>query len=277
MDVIRVAEMFAGIGGFRLGLERASSKYKIVWANEIDKYACQIYKKNFGDETLIEKDIREIKTDNIPDHELLCAGFPCQTFSFAGKRKGTTESKGTLFTQIVRVASVKRPCLLLLENVKGLLSSSNGRDFAIILRTLGNLGYILRWQVLNSKYHGVPQNRERVFIIGHLRSTGEQEIFPIWKEPQTISEVEEIKQGDTDMITGTCTANYNSKFNDTYIQTEQGVRCLTPLEYERLQGFPDNWTRGVGEKQRYKMVGNAVTVNVIEYLGQQLLLSFGEE
>lgn len=178
--------MFCGIGGFRLGLEK--SGWKCLWANDNNKHACKIYRKNFGDKELVESDIREISTDFIPDHTLLTAGFPCQTFSIAGRRKATKEARGTLFAHIIRVASAKRPPLLLLENVKGLLSSELGRTFATILRTLGNLGYILEWQVLNSKHFGVPQNRERVFIIGHLRGSHTAKIFPIAKIDPDLAE-----------------------------------------------------------------------------------------
>src|SRR3990167_5374578 len=163
---MKFIEMFAGIGGFRHGLEK--HRFKCVWANEIDKYACKIYRKNFGDKELFEGDIRAVDAISIPDHDLLCAGFPCQSFSIAGKRGGFEDTRGTLFFEIARIASVKRPELLLLENVKGLLSHDSGRTFGTILTTLSDLGYFLEWQVLNSKDFRVPQNRERVFIVGHL-------------------------------------------------------------------------------------------------------------
>lgn len=159
-------EMFAGVGGFRLGLERHG--WRCVWANEFDKHACQVYRQNFGE--IVEGDIREVKAKDIPDHTLLCAGFPCQTFSLAGKRRGMLDDvRGTLFHEIARVAEHKEPKFLLLENVKGLLSSRNGLDFAVILWTLDELGYDAEWACLNSKHFGVPQNRERVFVYGVRR------------------------------------------------------------------------------------------------------------
>lgn len=349
-EEIKVGEMFAGIGGFRLGLERANQSlaqaqvwegsarlqfdeqhirpngdksefkvnrgqgqtdcFRVVWANEWDKYACQIYRKNFGEKELIEGDIREVKTTDIPDIDLLCAGFPCQSFSIAGKRKGTDESRGTLFAQIVRVASAKRPSLLLLENVRGLLSSDDGGDFAKILRSLGSLGYLLEWQVLNSKYFGVPQNRERVFIVGHLRDTGSRQIFPVecdGEEDNGIGEVAGTLQGGghsgglhsnmTGIISHSVRSGGRANLvvsncldRDGYLRTgarprdENGkpqllpigfrrIRRLTPVECERLQSFSDGWTEGVSDTQRYKCLGNAVTVNVIEFLGQQIISS----
>jgi DNA (cytosine-5)-methyltransferase 1 len=187
-------EMFCGIGGFRLGLER--SGWKCVWANDIDKYACQVYRKNFGDGGLVEGDIRSVDADSIPDHTLLTAGFPCQSFSLAGKRKGFEGTRGTLFYDIARVADAKRPPLLLLENVKGLLSNDKGRTFARILQTLDELGYDVEWQVLNSKYFGVPQNRERVFIIGHLRGTGSRQVFPIGQAVEGTNGARKKAQGE---------------------------------------------------------------------------------
>jgi DNA (cytosine-5)-methyltransferase 1 len=368
--------MFCGIGGFRLGLER--SGWKCVWANDIDKYACQVYRRNFGNGELVEGDIRSVDADAIPDHTLLTAGFPCQSFSLAGKRKGFEDARGTLFYDIARVASAKRPPLLLLENVKGLLSNDGGRTFARILQTLDGLGYDVEWQVLNSKHFGVPQNRERVFIVGHLRGTGSRQIFPIRKATEDTAGACEETQGEGARLRvanslnvggsgrernliasaliqsrglearndGVChslkgagggtsknfvvaNALRSRYFKDgnenlvlavetafTKANMKQGrfsrechsldggkskavilshsprtnnpklggsgpllsdehcfmrIRRLTPTECERLQGFPDGWTEGVSDTQRYKLLGNAVTVNVVEFLGARLL------
>lgn len=280
--------MFAGCGGGDLGLTQAG--WKCVWSNEIDKYATQIYRKNFGEKHLVEADIRDIHTEDIPNFTLLIAGFPCQSFSLAGKRKGTTEARGTLFAQIVRVASAKRPKFLLLENVKGLLSSDNGRDFAKIIRVLGNLGYILEWQVFNSKYFGVPQNRERILIVGHLGEKSFKQILPITgTEPAFIQKVRVTLEGKiypcgrSSMsqrvfdVNGVCTALTTQQRGIPKVEDENGIRFLTPLECERLQGFPDNFTEGVSDNHRYKMVGNAMTVNVIKFLGEQIMLSISSD
>lgn len=401
---IRVCELFAGIGGFRLGLEQANNNreflqkqkteslhgstditrrssrvngFRVIWANEWDKYAASIYRKNFGEKELVEGDITKIEADNIPDFDLLCGGFPCQPFSLAGKRQGFKDLRGTMFFEVARIAEAKRPRLLLLENVKGLLSHADGGTFETIIRTLDELGYDVEWQVLNSKYFGVPQNRERVFIIGHLRGAGTKQIFPIAENDQSSYEENSIGREETVFNTLTSTdfkmhgdGNYDVERGEskgliqvgevwegsqcrvyspegiaptvhksggcteplivadrtrsyaglgrnlespkplantlsgvqkdnlvlldnfggnikqrvksdgvawtlggskTDVMHEQSIRRLTPVECERLQGFPDGWTSGVSDTQRYKCLGNAVTVNVIKFLGKKLL------
>jgi len=268
--MIRFIDLFCGIGGFRLGLERASEKFKCVWSCDIDKYARQIYKKNFREEP--EGDITKIPAESIPDHDLLCAGFPCQSFSIAGKRKGFADTRGTLFFEICRILRAKRPSYCLLENVKGLLSHDEGKTYEVILESLDELGYGVQWQVLNSKHFGVPQNRERVFIIGHLRGKRRPEVFPVG-ESYGLDKETQRKNGEKIQthrcIEGTEYKNYSAERFDGILQ-DLRIRRLTPIECERLQGFPDNWTAGVSDTQRYKLLGNAVTVNVIEWLGKRL-------
>jgi DNA (cytosine-5)-methyltransferase 1 len=155
--------------------------YTCVWANDIDKYACQVYRRRFGNKELYEGDIRAVDVDRIPEHDLLCAGFPCQDFSVAGKRAGIEGTRGTLFFEICRVLRAKRPSYVFLENVQGLFSADDGKAFGIILSCLDELGYDCQWQMLNSKDYEVPQNRERVFIIGHLRDKPRPKVFPIGK------------------------------------------------------------------------------------------------
>jgi len=153
--------------------------YRCVWSCDNNKYANQVYTKQFGEANHYSGDIRGVDPGDIPDFDLLCAGFPCQSFSVAGPRTGFQDTRGTLFFEISRIAEAKRPQILLLENVKGLLSSDRGQTFKTILQELGRIGYWAEWQILNSKHHGVPQNRERVFIIGHLRNGRSRSIFPI--------------------------------------------------------------------------------------------------
>lgn len=183
---MKFLDLFAGIGGFRLGLEQAG--HECVGFCEIDKFARQSYKAIHNTEG--EREYHDITTVSNEEWrtlrgtvELICGGFPCQAFSIAGKRKGfLDETRGTLFFEIARAAEQIKPRTLFLENVRGILSHDSGRTFGIILNTLDELGYDCEWQLLNSKNHGVPQNRERVFIIGHLRGERGREVFPITRE-----------------------------------------------------------------------------------------------
>jgi len=297
---MKCLSLFSGIGGFDLALQRQG--HEIVGASEIDKYARQIYSRHFP-KVKIWCDATKIEPNELQDFDLLCAGFPCQAFSNAGKRLGFEESRGTLFFEIARIARQKRPGLLLLENVTGLLSHARGKTFAEILATLDEIGYDVEWQVLNSK-HFLPQNRERVFIIGHLREKPTPKIFPI-------GEIEEVNVGtpkeaqvEGKRIRGTYTRTIDANYakgggsrtmiacimtghkngrkvsedytfalttrREQYLADPYGVRALTPLECERLQGFPDGWTEGIVNTQRYKCIGNAVTVPVVEFVIQKI-------
>jgi len=316
---IRFIDLFGGVGGFRLGLERAeevwnrrqdvqewgesdtprgkfqqesparsnsSCSYRCVAYYEIDKFAVQTYNKNFGEQHE-PKDIRSVKSADVPDHDLLCAGFPCQSFSVAGKRRGFDDTRGTLFFEIARIARDKRPKNLLLENVKGLLSHDEGATFGTILQTLDELGYDAEWQVLNSKDWGVPQNRERVFIIGHLRGQSRFQVFPIWGSSGQDIKIEGfLNEGGWEKRNESIRRVYGTGGVCSSLSTgTTRIRRLTPIECERLQGFPDDWTKyGVDEKgetisisdtQRYKMMGNAVSVPVIEVIGERMLEVLG--
>ena len=226
---IRYADLFGGVGGFRLGIERANDlstrqgiqqrgneidlpnnkqklfstkQFTCVFYNDIDKYAVQTYNKNFK-ENYEATDIRTIKTSDIPDFDMLCAGFPCQAFSIAGKRRGFQDTRGTLFFEITRILEAKKPKIILLENVKGLLNHDKGQTFKIVLQTLDELGYETQWMVLNSKFFGVPQNRERVFIIGSKRGTSRSEILPFRKSKKLLDEEEQGKQRKEPRISST--------------------------------------------------------------------------
>lgn len=233
MKKIPYIDIFSGVGGFRLGLKKANYPegqhlpewgrswtsgvrpgdlpdseagqerrngrssnrehgFSCVWSCEIDKWASAVYEHRFGEAPA--GDIRRIDPEEIPDHDLLCGGFPCQDFSVAGKRRGLEGTRGTLFYEICRIARVKRPQMLFLENVKGLLSADNRRAFGVILESLGELGYDVEWQVLNSTNFGVPQNRERVFIIGHLGGFGGRQVFPFRKGDESTHKAVEEEQ-----------------------------------------------------------------------------------
>lgn len=310
-----------------------------VGYSEIDKYAIQIYQKHFPN----HKNYGDIKTINaldLPAFDLLVGGFPCQSFSIAGKRGGFNDTRGTLFFEIARIIKQKQPRLLLLENVKGLLSHDQGKTFYTIISTLDELGYDIQWQVLNSKNHGVPQNRERVFIIGHLRETPRPEVFPFGendkvfdgenesderrpqtenshtlrgsnikadqvfirqvnqpkhsnervydpggisptlntmqggqRQPKIIGGLQEHQKPRSDGVSPTLTTAMGNGGGQTPILWSEDIkiRRLTPTECERLQGFPDGWTNGLSDTQRYKTLGNAVTVNVIRDIIMKLI------
>ena len=296
-------DLFAGIGGFRVGLE--AHGHECVGSCEIDKYARKIYGKNFGHEPEY-KDVREIDTKELPEFDILCAGFPCQSFSIVGNRMGFEDKRGNLFFEIIRLAKEKRTPVLLLENVKGLLSHEKGETFRIMLQTLDECGYDVSWQLLNSRYF-VPQSRERLYIIANLRGSSGRKILPLGKVSKR-NDKSRKELYATDECSSTLTATYwkgygggrpmikeskpvqmnyrsnvnsnmkervqdrdetwtlTSNSNDFTITDGDRVRKLTPIECERLQGFADDWTKGISDTQRWKCLGNAVTTNVVEYI-----------
>jgi len=343
--------MFSGVGGFELGIQNAwesrqsgqlgsisnftntegneqNEQYPTcIGYSEIDKYAIKVYErqfnghKNYGDAT-------KINEKELVDFDLLVGGFPCQAFSIAGKRNGFADTRGTLFFDIARILAEKRPRHLVLENVKGLLSHEQGKTFQTILGVLSDLGYRVEWQVLNSKDFGVPQNRERIYFVGHLRGECSRQVFPITRnnpkalDEHTSNQSQGFRVYDTDGIattqasqagglgaktglyamrgrengqqlepSGDFTNTITSVVKDNLWLNEARIRRLTPLECERLQGFPDNWTaegrnkslcnsscekdhihgiEPISDTQRYKMCGNAVTVNVVEAVMERL-------
>lgn len=272
---MKYLSLFSGIGGFEIALDG----HECVGYSEINKYAIQIYEKHFPEHRNYG-DITKINPDTLPDFEMVCGGFPCQAFSIAGKRGGFADTRGTLFFDIARILRIKRPRLVLLENVKGLLSHENGRTFKVIMSALDELGYNLQWQVLNSKNFGVPQNRERVFIIGHLRGTNRPKVFPVGGSNQENKESIKTtamiywKNSKEKWVKEYRTYSPVLKTQSDYVRQPllDGVRIrrLTPTECERLQGFPDGWTGSVSDAQRYKTLGNAVTVNVAREIAKEL-------
>ena len=173
---IRYFSMFSGIGGFELGLQNSKHNFECVGYSEIDGYARSIYEKNFPNHTCFG-DATKIKTEELPDFDFLVGGFPCQAFSIAGQRRGFDDTRGTLFFEIARILKDKRPKYFLLENVRGLLSHDKGKTFQTILGVLSDLGYNIKFEVLNSKDFGIPQRRERIFIKGYNRKECGQEVL----------------------------------------------------------------------------------------------------
>ena len=181
---MKFLDLFAGIGGFRLGMEFAG--HECIGFCEIDKFARASYKAIHDTEGEIElHDITRVTDESVRRFgsvDIICGGFPCQAFSIAGARRGFEDTRGTLFFEICRFASILKPKYLFLENVRGLLNHDGGATFETIIRTLDGLGYDVEWQILNSKNFGVPQNRERVFIVGHLRGERARNVFPFGGE-----------------------------------------------------------------------------------------------
>lgn len=202
---LKFLDVFSGIGGFRMGLERAG--HECIGHIEFDKYANQSYKAIYGQKEgeYSGTDITKITdfTELRGKIDLLVGGFPCQAFSIAGDRKGFQDTRGTLFFDLCRILEQTKPPLCLFENVKGLLSHNKGQTFETIIKTLDDLGYDCEWQVLNSKDFGVPQNRERVFIIGHLRGRGGRKVFPITSECQSVDGLQGQHVGTITTRTGT--------------------------------------------------------------------------
>jgi DNA (cytosine-5)-methyltransferase 1 len=175
---IKFLDVFSGIGGFKIALENVG--FEGIGFCDNDKHAVQLYiAYHSKDNEVYYDDVRTINTNQLPDFDILCAGFPCQSFSIAGKRRGFDDTRGTLFFEVARILSDKKPKYFILENVKGLLNHDSGRTFRTIIKVLTDLGYSVQWQVLNSKFFGVPQNRERVYIVGCLGTECIGKIFPL--------------------------------------------------------------------------------------------------
>lgn len=287
---MKFLDLFAGIGGFRLGMESAG--HECVGFCEVDKYARASYKAIHDTKGEIElHDITTVSDESIRRIgrvDIICGGFPCQAFSIAGNRRGFEDTRGTLFFEIARFASILRPKYLFLENVKGLLNHENGITFETIISTLDELGYNVEWENINSKDFGVPQNRERVFIIGHLRGTSGKQVFPIFetRSDKSIIQLGNIKKTESFGGNPQCGRVYSPAGLAPCLNTMQGgqrepkifidgkVRKLTPRECWRLQGFPD-WAFDKAQEvnsnsQLYKQAGNSVTVNVIAAIAKEL-------
>ena len=360
---INLLDLFSGIGGFHLGLERAGFKVN-AYNSEIDKYAKEVYKHNFKDSTYVGS-VTDVRGAELPRIDAITFGSPCQDFSLAGKREGMGGERSSLILEAIRLIQECRPRFFIWENVKGTFSSNNRQDFAAILQTFANLGdYTIEWQLLNTKWF-LPQNRERIYLVGYTRGRSGQQVFPIsegnskandireelgyqitnfapreyywrdhspclnardYKDPKLVKIKTNNSKGYEEAVEGDSInyQNINSKTRrgrvgkqiaqtldsggeqavvgavrgrkyrgqepqlelrkdgnsntlssvekDNYV-VSNSIRRLTPIECERLQGFPDHWTlaNGISDTQRYKMCGNAVTVDVVEAVGKSLL------
>ncbi len=296
--------MFAGIGGIRLGFEKAfKQNIACVYSSEIDSFAIKTYVNNFNDVPC--GDITKINEKLIPSHDIILAGFPCQAFSIAGHKKGFLDTRGTLFFEVIRIAQYHKPQIIFLENVKGLLNHDKGRTFTTVKRSLENLGYNVHHKVLNAKDYGVPQNRERIYLVCFLNNSIEFE-FPkkidhaikvgdilenmvedkytisdkLWAGHQRRRLEHQIKGNGfgysifnkQSAYTSTLSARYYKDGSEILIeQLNSNPRKITPREAARLQGFPDDFKIVVSDVQAYKQFGNSVSVPVIEAIAKNIL------
>lgn len=308
--MIKIIDLFAGIGGIRLGFEQIFPQCECVFASEIDKFAIQTYQSNFGNEN-IYGDITKLDETIIPNHDILLAGFPCQPFSQAGLKKGFSDIRGTLFFDIVRILKVKKPQVFLLENVKQLKGHNDGHTLNTILDHLNKVGYTnLYYDVLKARDFGIPQNRERIYIVGFLDKSIQ---FSFPTPPNKITRLGDILDNDVDKkytisdklweghqrrkiankskgkgfgyslfnansaYTNTLSARYYKDGSEILIeQLGNNPRKLSPREAARLQGFPDSYKIPVSDVQAYKQFGNSVSVPVIKYIAKNIFKSLND-
>lgn len=300
---IKFIDLFCGIGGFRFGAENAFRKNNInsacVFSSDIDAFAQDSYLANFGDRPF--GDISRVKSSDIPDHDLLLAGFPCQPFSIIGNSKGFEDTRGTLFFDIARILEAKKPVGFILENVKRLVSHDDGKTLRRIIETLEGLNYTVDYRVLNALDFGLPQKRERVFIVGWRPGPGVDFSWPEsglkFKPLEEILEPDadqkyyasdkirlkrrqshqskyspgiwhENKSGNVCSYPYSCALRAGASYNYLLVN---GERRLTPVEMLRLQGFPENFKIVCADSQMRKQAGNAVPVPVVERLVDRLL------
>ena len=261
-------DLFSGIGGFHLGFERAG--YEITsYFSEIDKHAVAVYTHQFPTSTYVGS-VTDVRGADLPNINLITFGSPCQDFSLAGKRKGMEGQRSSLVLEAIRLISECRPSVFVWENVKGTFSSNDGADFWAIIQAFANIGgYRLEWQLLNTSWF-LPQNRERIYLVGYSTTTGGDwdGVFPI---NQRYRANNHKARSESDTALTITKRYYGAKSQGTYIGSSNKIRTMTEIECERLQGFPDNWTKGNSDSQRYKQMGNAVTVPVAQWIIRRLL------
>lgn len=323
----RAIDLFAGIGGIRRGFDNAFGEdLKTVFVSEWDKFAQKTYLANYQDDFSIAGDITQICEKDIPEFDICLAGFPCQAFSLAGKRMGFNDDykgmcRGTLFQDIVRICEYHKPRVIFCENVKGLTGHDRGRTFKVIKRAFEQIGYKVYSEVLNSKDFGVPQNRERIYIVAFREDINSETFrFPEGNNPNTCIEeiiedapipskyylsdvyvetlrahkarheakgngfgyeIRELKGQAGAIVCGGMGRERNlivderehSMIPTTHIKGQinrEGIRKMTPREWARLQGFPDDFKLELADTHLYKQLGNSVTVNVIEAIAQNI-------
>ena len=283
--MIRFIDLFAGIGGIRIPFDELG--YQCVFSSEWDKAACVTYAANFEEHP--QGDITKIPEKDIPPHDLLLAGFPCQAFSIMGKMQGFADTRGTMFFEIERILSYHKPSVILLENVKQLTTHDKGRTFKVILSRLEKLGYFVKWKVLNALDFGLPQKRERVIIVGfrseqdffnfnfdfppqkynlsdiriiqkRLEKTKGKEVFypSIWHEN---------KSGNISVLDYACALRTGASYNYLLVN---GYRRPSSRELLRLQGFPDSYKIVVSHQEIRRQTGNSVAVPMIRAIAKKI-------
>lgn len=327
MEKLKSIDLFAGIGGIRLGFDNAfGEEIETVFVSEWDEYAQKTYKANFKDNFDIAGDITSIDEKDIPEFDICLAGFPCQAFSMAGKHQGFNDDykgkcRGTLFLDVARICEYHKPKVIFCENVKGLTIHDKGQTFKIIVDTFRNLGYKVFTKILNSKDFGVPQNRERIYIVCFREDIAPEEfVFPEGTDStKCIRDIMEDAPIDPkyylsdtylntlkahkarhesrgngfgyvvrelDGISGTIVcggmgregnllkdSRPHSMTPTTHIKgniNTEDIRKMTPREWARLQGFPDDFVLPLADVHLYKQFGNSVTVNVIEAIAKNI-------
>ena len=302
----KMIDLFAGIGGTRLGFYQTNA-VNIVFSSEWDKFAQKTYYANYGD--MPHGDITKINEKDVPDHDILVGGFPCVAFSQAGLKLGFDDTRGTLFRDIARIVKEKRPKAFLLENVKNLLGHDKGRTFKVIYNTFADMDYAVFYHVFAAKDFGVPQNRERIYIVGFdKKQVTNWNDFSFPTEPKTPTSVGDILESNVDPkytisdklwaghqrrkienkaagkgfgyglfnanspYTNTISARYYKDGSEILIdQGAKAPRKLTPREAARLQGFPEEFIIPVSDTQAYKQFGNSVAVPVIHAIAEEII------
>ena len=300
-EQLRFIDLFCGIGGFRIAFEEACEEQdinaKCIFSSDIDKFAQDSYEANFGERP--HGDITQVDEKEIPDHDILFAGFPCQPFSIIGQMKGLNDTRGTLFFDIARIIKEKEPKAFILENVKQLVGHDKGNTLKVILKSLKDLGYHVQYSVLNALDYGLPQKRERIVIVGHkepIMFTYPDPIKPFKPLTEILEKKVDEKHFASDYIKNKRKESHKSSFYPSIWHENKsgnissypfscalragasynyllvnGERRLTPREMLRLQGFPDWFKIVVSDGQAKRQAGNAVPVNMIKAVVQKLL------
>lgn len=269
-DSFKFIDLFSGIGGFHYGLANCGGE--CVMASEIDETAIKTYIQNYKIEP--KGDVSQIPIEDIPQFDLLCAGFPCQSFSNVGQKGGLDDPRGALIFQVIRILKGCQPKAFLLENVKGLLSHDKGKTISTIIEELTNCGYVVKYQVLEAKDYGVPQIRKRVFIVGVRNDIDIDFTYP---EPTGCKKtLSEIMHGETErdyaftIRIGGRRSGIDNKYNWDCYRVDGQPRYITVQECLELQGFPRDFYLAGNNDQQFKQVGNAVPTVVVEAIGRQL-------